>query len=223
MLRLLKRYRTDSNMNIEHGSRTKHIHGRHRITCEACRAYGTLIECDTCTSSWHSQCVRVGTVPDPASPPAYWSCPKCLEKRSRTIKRLPKELVRPLQRGGKVNSGLLHGTNHSDDGEPRGSISGLQEVQQCCLKLSMALEQGMEGAQSTIQVLQEALNASTSEVTALKIEAHHRSRELEEVKTEKERVTAVLNQIKAENCESTSRMAGIMRIVAGFFVHRRDA
>jgi hypothetical protein len=209
-------------LNIEHDSRAKHIRGRHRITCEACRTYGTLIECDTCTSSWHSQCVRVGTVPDPASPPAYWSCPKCLEKRSPTMKRLPKELVRPLQRGGRIDSGLLPGITHSDDGGPRGTISGLQEVQECCLKLSTALQQGMEKSQSTIQVLQEALNANTSEVAALKLEANHRSGELEEIKTEKERVTAELNQIKAENSESTSRMAGIMKIVEGFFVHRRD-
>ena len=138
------------------------------------------------------------------------------------MKRLPKELVRPLQGGGKINSGLLPGINLSDDGGPRGTISGLQEVKQCCLKLSTALQQGVEKSQSTIQVLQEALNANTSEVAALKLEAHHRSRELEEVKTEKERVTAELNQIKAENSESTSRMAGIMKIVEGFFVHRRD-
>jgi regulator of replication initiation timing len=138
------------------------------------------------------------------------------------MKRLPKELVRPLQRGGKIDSGLLPGINHSDDGGPRGTISGLQEVQECCLKLSTALQQGMEKSQSTIQVLQEALNANTSEVAALKLEANHRSGELEEIKTEKERVTAELNQIKAENSESTSRMAGIMKIVEGFFVHRRD-
>ena len=72
------------------------------------------------------------------------------------------------------------------------------------------------------QVLQEALNANTSQLAALKLEGHRRSRELEEVKKEKEQVTTELNQIKAENSKSTSRIAGIMKIVEGFFVHRRN-
>jgi SMC interacting uncharacterized protein involved in chromosome segregation len=114
------------------------------------------------------------------------------------------------------------GINLNDDGELCGTIAGLQGVQQCCLKLSTALQQDVEKSQSTIQVLQEALNANTSQVAAMKLEAHRTSRELEEVKKEKERVSAELNQIKAENSESTSRMAGIMKIVEGFFVHRRN-
>ena len=61
-------------------------------------------------------------------------------KRPQTMKRVPKRLVRPLQGGGKINSMLLPGTNLSGDGGPRGTISGLQEVQQCCLKLSTALQ-----------------------------------------------------------------------------------
>jgi hypothetical protein len=138
------------------------------------------------------------------------------------VKRLPKDLVYPLQRGGKNNSGHVAGINLNDDGGPCGTIAGLQDVRQCCLKLSTALQQGVEKSQSTIQVLQEALNANTSQVAALKLEAHRRSRELEEVKKEKERVSAELNHIKAENSESTSRMAGIMKIVEGFFVHRRN-
>jgi SMC interacting uncharacterized protein involved in chromosome segregation len=138
------------------------------------------------------------------------------------MKRLPQDLVRPLRGGNKISSGRVAGINFSDNGGPRGTVSGLQEVQQCCLKLSAALQQGVEKSQSTIQVLQEALNANTSQLAALKLEGHRRSRELEEVKKEKEQVTAELNQIKAENSESTSRMAGIMKIVEGFFVHRRN-
>jgi SMC interacting uncharacterized protein involved in chromosome segregation len=135
---------------------------------------------------------------------------------------LPKDLVPPLQGDGEINTGRVAGINFSDNGGPRGTVSGLHEVQQCCLELSAALQQGVEKSQSTIQVLQEALNANTSQIAALELEAHRRSRELEEVKKEKERVTAELNQIKTENSESTSRMDGIMKIVEGFFVHRRN-
>lgn len=86
----------------------------------------------------------------------------------------------------------MAGTNLSDDGE-----------QQCCLKL-----------QSTIQVLQEALNANTLQLADFRLEAH---RELKTVKKEKERVITELNKIKAGKSESTSRINGIMKSVAGLF------
>lgn len=139
------------------------------------------------------------------------------------MKRLPKNLVRPsTTQGGKINSGRVAGIKFIDDVGSLVTVSGFQEVQQCCLKLSAALQQRVEKSQSTIQVLQEALSANASQLEDLKLEAHRRSTELEEVKREREHVTAELNQIKAENTESTSRMDGIMKIVEGFFVHRQN-
>jgi hypothetical protein len=66
-------------MNVISGPRAKpnRVRGRHKITCEACGGYGTLIECDTCTSSWHGLCVEPAINPD--SPPDWWSCPGCIE------------------------------------------------------------------------------------------------------------------------------------------------
>lgn len=90
------------------------------------------------------------------------------------------------------------------------------------MKLSTTLQQSLEKSRSTIQVLQEALNSNSSELAGLKLEALDMSRELEEVETEKERVKAELKHIMADNSESTSRMAGILKFVEGFFVHRRD-
>ncbi|KFY69655.1 hypothetical protein V496_00061 [Pseudogymnoascus sp. VKM F-4515 (FW-2607)] len=122
-----------------------------------------------------------------------------VQKKPRTINRLPAVSV-----GGKVNSERMAGIKLSNDGGPRGTVSGFQ-VQQCCLNL-----------QSTIQVLQEALNANTSHLTAFKSEAHCRFEELEAVILEKERIIAELN-IKVGNSESTSRINGIMKSVAGIF------
>lgn len=122
-----------------------------------------------------------------------------MQKKPRTIKRLPAVLV-----GGKVNSERMAGINLSNDGGQRGTVSGFQ-VQQCCLNL-----------QSTIQVLQEALNANTSHLAASKSEAHSRFEELETVIKEKEGVIAEL-KIKMGNSESTSRINGIMKSVAGIF------
>jgi PHD-finger len=66
-------------MDVSSGCHTKpkRVRGRHKITCEACGGYGTLIECDTCTSSWHGLCVEPAI--DPDTPPDWWSCPACLE------------------------------------------------------------------------------------------------------------------------------------------------
>ncbi|KFY03872.1 hypothetical protein V490_00074 [Pseudogymnoascus sp. VKM F-3557] len=124
------------------------------------------------------------------------------QKKPRARKKLPTVLVHPLQGGRKINSERMASTNLSDDGE-----------QQCCLNL-----------QSTIQVLQEALNANTFQLADFKLEAH---RELKTVKKEKGRVITELNKIKAENSElnkikaakseSTSGINGIMKSVAGLF------
>lgn len=114
--------------------------------------------------------------------------------------------------------------NFSDDGGPHETGSGLREAQQC-LKASAALQPNVEQVgqfQSTIQLLREALDASSSQVAALEIKLHCRSEELEAVKKENERVTAELNQIKAGNSETTSRINGIMKTVGGFFVCHRN-
>lgn len=119
----------------------------------------------------------------------------------------------------------MAGINFDDDGGPHLSVSGLQQVQQCCVKSSAALQQYVEQGeqfQSTIQILQEALRANISQFAALKLEAHRSSGELEAVKKENERVTADLNQMKAGNSETTSRINGIMKTVGGFFVRSRN-
>jgi hypothetical protein len=206
----------------------KRVLGRHKVTCEACKAYGTLVECDTCTSSWHSHCVTVDPVPNPDSPPDYWSCPKCI---SQAVNKLRKDLMRPLTtQGGDVDSLRMLGKIPLDD-DGNGSlerVTTFQQTQQCHLKPSATLRQGAEKSQSTIQVLQEALSAKTSQVERLELDAHLMRGELENVKKERERVAAELldastelNQIKAENSESKSRMDDIMKIVEGFFVHRQ--
>jgi hypothetical protein len=202
--------------DTEHEGKPKRVRGRHKVTCEACNAYGTLIECDTCTSSWHSHCVSVDPVPDPDSPPDYWSCPKCLEKRSQAVNGLQKDSMRSsTTQSDEIDSWRMQGI----DGDVRslGAVTGFQEVQQCCLKLS-----------ATIQVLQEALSANSSQLKGLELEAHRMCTEFAEVKKERDwvaagllDVTRELDLIKAENSESTSRMDGIMKIVEGSFVHRR--
>jgi hypothetical protein len=211
-------------------SKPKRVLGRHKVTCENCKAYGTLVECDTCTSSWHSHCVTVDPVPNPDSPPDFWSCPKCI---AQAVNRLQKDLMRPsTTQGGDVDSLRMLGKNPLND-NGNGSLEAVttfQQTQQCHLKPSATLRQGAERTQSTIQVLQEALSAKTSQVERLELDAHLMRKELENVKKERERVaaelrgaTTELNQIKAENSESTSRMEGVMKIVEGFFVHRQHA
>ncbi|KFZ09797.1 hypothetical protein V502_08478 [Pseudogymnoascus sp. VKM F-4520 (FW-2644)] len=112
------------------------------------------------------------------------------KRKLRTVKR-PKVSVHSC----KISSG------RSDDGGPCGRVSGLEEVD-------------LEQFQSTIKVLQEALNANTSQLAALKL-----TLELEAAKKETERVTAELNQIKAE---TTSRISGFKKTVEGFFVRRQN-
>ncbi|KFY66282.1 hypothetical protein V496_02118 [Pseudogymnoascus sp. VKM F-4515 (FW-2607)] len=138
--------------------------------------------------------------------------------KPRTLKRIPTVSVHSLQGG----SGRMAGINSNDDGGPHLTVSELEQVQQCCVKSSAALQQYVEQGEqfrSTIQVLQEALHANISQFAALKLEAHRSSGELEAVKKENERVTADLNQMKAGN---TSRINGIMKTVGGFFVRSRN-
>lgn len=116
-----------------------------------------------------------------------------MQRKPRTIRRLPAVLE-----GGKVNFEHMAGINLMNAGGPYGTVSGF-EAQQCCLNL-----------QSTIQVLEEALNANTSQLEALKLE-------LETVKKENERVIAELHKTKPGNPESTSIINGIMKSVAGVF------
>ena len=52
---------------------------QHQDYCEVCEESGELLLCDTCTLSFHLQCLDP---PLDEAPEGEWSCPKCVSQTS---------------------------------------------------------------------------------------------------------------------------------------------
>lgn len=65
---------------------------QHQDYCEVCEESGELLLCDTCTLSYHLQCLDP---PLDEAPQGEWSCPKCVSRNhqggrnSRALNNVP--------------------------------------------------------------------------------------------------------------------------------------